>query len=357
MGAQREQPLLRLFQQAGIGIRFGGEAGKQGLGLRQRFLGAFQRGHRGAGGVFEAGRVVRADQLAQRAGSGAQRGSRAGATAVPRGQLRQRRGDGLGAALALLQPLAFDRQGLLLAGLRRKLRQLVHGMAQPFLVALGRGDRLAGGFQRQGGPTPVAPRGRDGLAQLRRHAERIQQRGVADGIGQAHLLVLALHLHQQRTDPAQQGGADRLVVQKGAGPAILGQHAAQHDLILGLQPLLGEQGGDGMTGGREETCGDRGLLGAAADQPDIGARAEREAEAVEQDGLARAGFAGEHGKAGTEAEIQLVDQHHIADGQCCQHAGSVRSSASREVRKSNSRRGRRTPAAAAGIQSVQRRVR
>ena len=48
-GAQREQPLLGLFQQARVDVRLSGEPGQQGFGLGQGFLGAFQRGHRGCG--------------------------------------------------------------------------------------------------------------------------------------------------------------------------------------------------------------------------------------------------------------------------------------------------------------------
>ena len=75
-------------------------------------------------------------------------------------------------------------------------------MAQPFLIALGGGDRLARRFQGTGGTAPAAPGGSHRIAQLGRDAEHIQQSGMADRIGQAHLFVLALHLYQQRPGTA-----------------------------------------------------------------------------------------------------------------------------------------------------------
>jgi hypothetical protein len=97
---------------------------------------------------------------------------------------------------------------------------------------------------------------------------------VTDRIGQAHLLVLALHFHQQRAGAAEQSGADRLVVQERARAAVLGQHPAQHDLVVGLHPLFRQQRKHRVAERGKEAGGDRGLVGAAADQPDIGPGAQ-----------------------------------------------------------------------------------
>ncbi len=51
--------------------------------------------------------------------------------------------------------------------------------------------------------------------------------------------------------------------------------------------------------------------------------AERERKAVEQDRLARAGLAGEHGEPFAEAQIEPIDQDDVADGELGQH-GSAR---------------------------------
>ena len=119
-----------------------------------------------------------------------------------RRQLGERGRDRLGAPLALLQPLPLLRQPLFLVRPRRQGGQFIDRVAQPFLVALRRGDRFARGLQRGDRLPPGAPGADVGIAQRPRHAERIQQRGMARRIGQADLLVLALHLHQQRSRPA-----------------------------------------------------------------------------------------------------------------------------------------------------------
>ena len=54
------------------------------------------------------------------------------------------------------------------------------------------------------------------------------------------------------------------------------------------------------------------------------ARAKRKRERVEKDRFARAGLAGEDREAGGEFEIELVDQHHIADGEAREHGGPFR---------------------------------
>ena len=58
---------------------------------------------------------------------------------------------------------------------------------------------------------------------------------------------------------------------------------------------------------------------AVADEAAVAARAERERQRIEQDRLARAGLAGEDRQAGRKFEIQLIDQHHVADGKPREH--------------------------------------
>jgi len=63
---------------------------------------------------------------------------------------------------------------------------------------------------------------------------------MARRISEAQLLVLALDLDQQRAGPSHQRHPDRLVVDKRPRPAVAAQHAAQHQLILGLDALVGQ---------------------------------------------------------------------------------------------------------------------
>ena len=68
-----------------------------------------------------------------------------------------------------------------------------------------------------------------------------------------------------------------------------------------------------------ELGADAGLLGAGAEELGIGATPKGEAEGVEQDRLAGAGLAGQHGEAGTDLQVQPVDEDDVADRQVQQH--------------------------------------
>ena len=86
--------------------------------------------------------------------------------------------------------------------------------------------------------------------------------------------------------------------------------------------MLGQQREGGMTRRWGEHGGDRGLLGAGPHQALLGAGTECEAETVEQDRLAGAGFAGQDGEARTEAEVKAFDQHDVADRERRQHGAA-----------------------------------
>jgi len=139
----------------------------------------------------------------------------------------------------------------------------------------------------------------------------------------ALLLELALDLDQGLADAAQQGDADGLVVDEGAAAAVGAELAAQDDVAVVGQTLFVEQRAHGMIGVNGELGADACLLGARAEQLGIGAAAEGEAERIQQDRLAGAGLAGQHGEAGIDLEIQAVDEDDVADRQVQQHRRSA----------------------------------
>ncbi len=74
-------------------------------------------------------------------------------------------------------------------------------------------------------------------------------------------------------------------------------------------------------GGRQlEDSGHLALLGAVAHQRGVAARAERQREGIEQDRLAGAGLAGQHGEAAREIDIEPIDQDDVADREAGEHA-------------------------------------
>ena len=138
-------------------------------------------------------------------------------------------------------------------------------------------------------------------------------------VEQRALVVLAVDLDQAGGDGAQRLGADALVVDEGAGAPVGELDPAQDQFAFGAHALIGERGEDGVIGRQVEARRHLPLRFAVAGQRAVAARAERERQSVEQDRLSRPGFAGEDGEAVGELEVQLVDQHDVADREPGEH--------------------------------------
>src|SRR5665647_2091144 len=74
-----------------------------------------------------------------------------------------------------------------------------------------------------------------------------------------------------------------------------------------------------MLGGDLEHGDDLALLHALAHQALVAARAERQREGVEENRLAGAGLAGEHGQALGKIDVEPVDQHDVTDRKSGKH--------------------------------------
>ena len=128
-------------------------------------------------------------------------------------------------------------------------------------------------------------------------AEGIEQPAMGRGVDQRAVVMLAVDLDQRRAERSQRLHAHRLVVDEGAGAAVGELHAAQDQLVVGLDAVVGGERADRMVARQFEGGGHLPLLGAVAHQRGVAARAERQREGIEQDRLAGAGLAGEHGQA------------------------------------------------------------
>ncbi len=71
--------------------------------------------------------------------------------------------------------------------------------------------------------------------------------------------------------------------------------------------------------GELEGGGDLGALRAVAHHFRAGAAAGQQLQRIDQDGLAGAGFAGEHREPGTQLQLHVVDDGEVADLQMGQH--------------------------------------
>jgi hypothetical protein len=207
----------------------------------------------------------------------------------------------------------------LFAGLRIELVELAEAQGQFFGLGGRAGDVGAQGLGAFAGRAPVAPA-------LRHHCgfgagEGVEQRPMSARVQQADRLVLAVDLHQDVADLLEHADARRLVVDEGARPAVGAQCTAQHKVLLAVigQALVFQQVPDRVGRFRSEGGGGHGLGRAAPHEARLGARAGRQPQGVEDDGLARPRLAGERGQAWADGEVQGLDQHHVPDRQTDQH--------------------------------------
>ena len=138
-------------------------------------------------------------------------------------------------------------------------------------------------------------------------------------IDQRALVVLAVDLDQRLAELLEDLHADRLIVDEGARAPVGKLDAAQDQFVVGGDVVRLEQRARRMVAGDLEAGDHLALLDPLAHQRLVAARAERQRKGVEQNRLAGAGLAGEHGKAVGEIDVEPVDEDDIADGQSGEH--------------------------------------
>jgi hypothetical protein len=72
-------------------------------------------------------------------------------------------------------------------------------------------------------------------------------------------------------------------------------------VLVAVEPASSSQG----AAGRQVELGAQSARGAFAHHAGIGARAQHQLQRVDQDGLAGAGLAGQHGEAGMQVQLQF----------------------------------------------------
>ena len=207
---------------------------------------------------------------------------------------------------------AFGERGLL-ADLRVEAAELVDGVAQPFGFALGALDVGAMALDGDVARAPLVPQPRHFRGVVVDPAIGVEQRAVRRGIDEGAFVMLAVNFDQSRAERAQHLHADRLVVDKGASPAVGELHPPHDQLVLADKIVVGQHAARRMVFGDIEGGDHLAVLGALAHQSRIAAGAEREREGVEQYRFAGAGLAGQRGKPGAEIDIEPVDQNDVAD--------------------------------------------
>ncbi len=227
-----------------------------------------------------------------------------------------------GDLLALHHRGALGRETLLLAGLDGELGQLLAGVAGEVGLFLARGH--VGARRRQFGAAGFersisGAHAGDGAVVA---AIGVHQSAMAGGVEQCALVMLAVNLDKAGGERAQGLRADALVVDIGAGAPVRHLHAAQDQFALERQILGGEEGMDGMVAGQLEHRRHLTLRSAGAHEAAVAAQAQGQRQGVEQDRLAGAGLAGKDRQTPGEIEVELVDQHNVADGEPREHGGA-----------------------------------
>lgn len=148
---------------------------------------------------------------------------------------------------------------------------------------------------------------------------------MSAGVQQADRLMLAMHLQQEVADLLQHAHAGRLIVHEGAAATVRRKGAAQDEIFVpGVrQAFVFQDVPHRVFRWWGEDSGHRCLRGATADQAGIGARAGRQAQAVEDDRLARARLACKRSEPRPDGQVQGLDQHHVADPQSDQHRRKI----------------------------------
>ena len=195
-------------------------------------------------------------------------------------------------------------------------------MPEPIGVALRALDLAAMRGQLLFAGAPLLPKPRHRQRRLLQPSEGIEQHAVGGGVHQRAFVVLAVDFDQRRAQPFEGLRAHRLVVDEGAGAAVSELHPAQDQLVLGRDVVRRHQGTHRVPRRKLEGRGHLSLLGAVADQGGIAAGAEGEREGVEQNRFAGAGFAGQHGEARGQIDVEPIDQDDVADRKPGQHGES-----------------------------------
>ncbi|EQD77883.1 Negative regulator of class I heat shock protein [mine drainage metagenome] len=147
----------------------------------------------------------------------------------------------------------------------------------------------------------------------------IEQGQLLLALQQRLMLVLAVDLQQMRGQFAQLRQRHRAAVDPRARTARGGQHAAQAAVPVIVQGLRVQPSARGGAGGEVEFGADLGAFRAAAHQCGVGARAAKQQQRVDQQRLAGAGLAGDHGQAGAQRDFGPGDYSQIANVQRRQH--------------------------------------
>ena len=202
--------------------------------------------------------------------------------------------------------------------------QLAPAIVQEIALGGRRFRRMRGGIALVGGDAPFAPAVGHFARERREAAEGVDQIALRFRRGERLVRVLAVdgdELLAQLLQLRDGGGA---AVDPGAAAALRIEHPPQqHFVAIGREVVLVEPRAHGGDVGDVESCRQFGALGTGAQLPQFEAIAEQQSERIEQYRLAGTRLARQDGESVPELDVELGDDHEVANGKRTQHGQSL----------------------------------
>jgi hypothetical protein len=186
-----------------------------------------------------------------------------------------------------------------------------------------------------------APRQRPPFARLGAHcseqrlvaSEGVEQGELGRALEQGLMLVLAVDLDQAFAQFGQLRQRRGASVDPRARAAVGAQRASQLAVRALVELVFAQPGQRRRIRVDAEFGPELGAFGAVPHHSGIRARAGQEQQRVDEQGLARAGLARDHGKSRAQRDFDLADDREVLDVEGNQHgAGRARSSAAKLAR-------------------------
>ena len=314
---QQIQALLHFLKSRGIDLDAVGVAGEVGLEIAQRGGGAFLKLRERRGGGIDAVNFLK--QTAHRAEL------REEGIVVLAEQIDRTLGE-LEQAGAVAGAVKFLCERGFLIGVKFRGGDLGGLVAEEFeLLRVGAFvDDERGFFGRERGA--AADELREVFARRDEAGEGVEDRELARGVEERLVIVRAVHVHEPLADGGEErergrGAVDELAVGAGGGEGALEDELRA---LAGFDAVFLEERGEcGANGRKIEDGFDGATVRAAADEGAVGAFAEDEIEAADDDGFARAGLAGDGVVTGLKLEREVGDQREVFDSERRQHGRKI----------------------------------
>jgi hypothetical protein len=210
-------------------------------------------------------------------------------------------------------------EALLLAGLRRELIQLFHGVTKKIGFFSGFFDPVAVILKSLPGIAHPAGGLAHGLDLGGEAPEGIEDSPVRHGIHKGTVVMLAMDLDQGRANGFQHLDADRLIVDEGARAAVRHLHPAQDQIAVDIDVGIRGDPACRMIHGAIEDSRHLSLRFTMPNEASIASSAKSQCKGIKQNGLAGSGLSCKDAQALEEMKLKLVDKDDVANRQLDQH--------------------------------------